>query len=236
MVKNILPVVVEKLELLVDSRLIAQEMGVDHGNWLKNIVQKYQKEIEENFGVFRFKNGKPTLKGGRPEKYCMLTEDQAYYALTLSRNSKKVVELKAKLVRSFAQCRKKLQAVQLEIWQNQSEPEWQKNRQQLKGSNAQLRDAIKAWVDRHSEELSENRKTWVYNNINNKLCQAVAGCNVAKFKRTRSAPNFRDALNKDELKNLEQLETLVIRLIEADISPFLAVEDAKKRLLIWSPS
>jgi phage regulator Rha-like protein len=232
MAKSIIPVEYKESQILVDSRIIAAEMEVDHGNWLKNIVQKYQKEIEENFGVFRFKNGKPTLKGGRPEKYCMLTEDQAYYVLALSRNSKKVVELKAKLVRSFSQCRKQLQIVQLEIEQNQSQSEWQENRQQLKDSNAMLRDAIAAYVIRHQNELSENRKKWIYNNINDKLAIAVTGVNVAKFKRTRYTNCFRDALSKDELRRLENLEMLATRLIDNDVSPFEAIKNAKERLML----
>ena len=109
MTRSLIPVVTKNSEILVDSREIAKEMEVIHAKWINNIVQKYQKEIEENFGVFRFKNAKS--KGGRPEKYCMLTEDQAYYVLTLSRNSPKVVQLKAKLVRSFSQCRMQIEAL-----------------------------------------------------------------------------------------------------------------------------
>ena len=88
MARSLIPVVAKNSEILVDSREIAKEMEVIHAKWINNIVQKYQTEIELNFGVLRFKNAKPKDKVGRPEKYCMLTEDQAYYALTRLRTGK----------------------------------------------------------------------------------------------------------------------------------------------------
>ncbi len=32
--------------LLVDSRLVAEELGVNHKDWLRNVVIKYRQEIE----------------------------------------------------------------------------------------------------------------------------------------------------------------------------------------------
>ena len=43
--------------LVVDSRLIAEILGVNHGDWVRNIIKKYQSEIEEDFGAIRFENG-----------------------------------------------------------------------------------------------------------------------------------------------------------------------------------
>jgi hypothetical protein len=97
-----------------------------------------------------------------------------------------------------------------------------------------LREAIAAYVDRHKDELSENRQKWIYNNVNDKLCKAIVGCNVSKFKRTKYATSFRDALSKEELKTLEDLEMLATKLIDRDVSPFEAIADAKERLLLAS--
>lgn len=235
--KSIVPVEVDKLEPVVDSRIIATEMKVGHKNWVNNTLKKYQKEIEDNFGVLRFKNAKPKKKGGRPERYCMLTEDQAYYALALSRNSRKVVELKAKLVKAFSKCRKQIRYQQMIIDFNRSNPGWLESREQIKESNELLRDAIAAYVQRHSDELSDNRKRFIYNNVNDKLAIALVGCRPAKFKRDRKANTFRDALTKDELKNLEQLEMLVTKLIEqTDLCPLEAVPEAANRLLLKAAS
>lgn len=114
-------------------------------------------------------------------------------------------------------------------------PLWQENRKALKESNSKLRDTIKAYVDRHEDELSANRKKWIFNNVNDKLSIAIAGVNVSKFKRMNHSDSFRDALSKDQLRNLELLESVVIRLIELkDMCPLEAVESAKERLLLMA--
>ena len=59
------------------------------------------------------------------------------------------------------------------------------------------------------------------------------GCRPAKFRRENHTNTFREALNKEHLKDLELLESVVIRLIEQqDMCPLVAVENAKERLLI----
>lgn len=58
---------------VVDSRLIAERLGVGRGDWYRNIILKCQTETEQAFGILRFQNGE--VKGrGQPEKYCLLTE------------------------------------------------------------------------------------------------------------------------------------------------------------------
>lgn len=98
--------------LVVDSRLIAQELGVEHSDWFQNVItnKKFQPSAEQAFGVLRFENGKPSggLKGGRPEKYCLLTEEQATFYMTLSRNTPEVIELKVKLVKAFSEAKRLL--------------------------------------------------------------------------------------------------------------------------------
>ena len=67
------------VSLVVDSRLIAEVLGVNHGDWVRNIIKKYQAEIEEDFGQLRFENGYVNIpNGGKKETvYALLTEDQA---------------------------------------------------------------------------------------------------------------------------------------------------------------
>jgi Phage regulatory protein Rha (Phage_pRha) len=95
--------------LVIDSRLIAQELGIEHESFMKT-VDKYQKQTEQAFGVLRFEIGKPQMgtAGGRPEKYCLLTEEQATFYMTLSRNTPEVVELKIKLVKAFSEAKRLL--------------------------------------------------------------------------------------------------------------------------------
>lgn len=82
----------------VDSRLIAEQLGVKAHN-IFALMKKYQASIEQ-LGILPFKTG--VIQGrGQPEKYALLTEDQAYFLLTLSRNTPKVVALKLNLVKAF---------------------------------------------------------------------------------------------------------------------------------------
>lgn len=96
--------------LVVDSRIVADQLGVNHSDWFRNIIKKYETQIEKGFGVIRFENGKPesNSKGGRPEKFAWLTEDQCLFVMTLSRNTDQVIECKINLVKAFAEARKQL--------------------------------------------------------------------------------------------------------------------------------
>jgi phage regulator Rha-like protein len=97
--------------LVVDSRLVANELGVNHGDWFKNVLLKYQQEIEADFGVIGFENGKPlkASKGGRPERFAWLSEEQATVVMTYSRNTEQVRRCKRQLVRAFAEAKKVIQ-------------------------------------------------------------------------------------------------------------------------------
>lgn len=95
---NIIDIRDIKGEPRIDSRIIARELGIQHGN-LMGTIHKYREQIE-GFGQLPFKTevGKRKQGGGNPLKYSLLNEDQCHFVLTLSRNTQRVVELKAKLV------------------------------------------------------------------------------------------------------------------------------------------
>jgi phage regulator Rha-like protein len=93
--------------LVVDSRLVAEQLGVNHSDWFRNIIKKYESQIQQGFGILRFQNGE--IKGrGQPEKFAWLTEDQCLFVMTLSRNTEQVIECKMNLVKAFSAARKKL--------------------------------------------------------------------------------------------------------------------------------
>lgn len=96
--------------LVVDSRIVANQLGVNHSDWFRNIIKKYESQIEQGFGVLRFQNGEPNggSKGGRPEVFAWLTEDQCLFVMTLSRNTDQVIECKMNLVKAFAEARRQL--------------------------------------------------------------------------------------------------------------------------------
>ncbi len=90
----------------VDSRLLAKQLGGDHANVFE-LVTNYRTDFEQ-LGVVRFQTEKPLpgSKGGRPERFTLLNEDQAYLLLTYRRNTAKVRALKVKLVKSFSSARR----------------------------------------------------------------------------------------------------------------------------------
>lgn len=92
--------------LVVDSRLIATQLGIEHESFIKT-VKKYKKEIEQAFGILRFEIGK--IEGrGRPSEYIFLTEEQATFLMALSRNTPEVVECKKQLVLKFSEAKRLL--------------------------------------------------------------------------------------------------------------------------------
>ncbi len=90
----------------VDSRLIAAQLGIAHRSVIANI-ERYLKHFQ-SFGLMRFKTEavkRPGERGTKYEKYALLNEDQTYFLLSLSRNSERVVDLKARLVMAFREAR-----------------------------------------------------------------------------------------------------------------------------------
>lgn len=104
--ENGLPVVVAKDGPRIDSRVVADLLGIENRALLQNIDARLDKF--KGFGVVTFQMQKPPKgsKGGMPVRYALLTEDQAYFAATLSRNTERAVEVKFQLVLAFREARK----------------------------------------------------------------------------------------------------------------------------------
>lgn len=85
----------------IDTRLLAHHLGNRHQSMFE-LVKIHRADFEE-LGLLRFQTGEPT--GGRPEKFALLNEDQAYLLLTYSRNSARVRPLKIRLVKAFREAR-----------------------------------------------------------------------------------------------------------------------------------
>lgn len=145
-----LPLVTKKAEPRVDSRLLAQHLGNQHKNVIE-MIERYLTQFKI-MGVVPFETEKPIgAAGGRPERFALLNEDQAYFLLSLSRNSERVVNLKAKLVLAFREARRaaELHAEYLPTYHG-------------------LHDQLHALADGASNER------WVHVNMN-KLINKVAG-------------------------------------------------------------
>jgi len=92
-------------ESRVDSRLLAEQLDNKHENSMA-LINRYLGNFKE-FGVVPFQAEKP-LAGtvdGRPERFALLNEGQAFFLLALSRNTKRVVDLKSDLIMAFREAR-----------------------------------------------------------------------------------------------------------------------------------
>jgi phage regulator Rha-like protein len=97
-------------ELVVDSRIIAEQLGIKHKSFL-GTLRGHQSVMEEHFGVLPFETAKPSEDslGGRPETFAWLNEGQANFLMTLSRNTPEVIRQKAGIVKAFAEQKKQLE-------------------------------------------------------------------------------------------------------------------------------
>ncbi len=96
-------------QLVVDSRLIAQELGIQHKNFLANL-DKYIEEIEEDWGTVAFETREFKTSQGNTstERVAFLTEPQATLLMTYSRNTEQVRQCKRQLVRAFEKAKQAL--------------------------------------------------------------------------------------------------------------------------------
>lgn len=95
-----------KTETRVDTRLMAMHLGNQHRHVMA-LIEKYADKFR-GFGQLLFKNavGERNQGGGNPERFALLNEDQAFFLLSLSRNSEQVVDLKVKLIQAFSEARR----------------------------------------------------------------------------------------------------------------------------------
>ena len=100
----------------IDSRIVANELGIEHRALIQSI-RKHQDSIENNFNLVTFEM-LPRLEGqhgGGDLTIAHLTEDQAIFVGSLSRNNQQVIEFKAKIVKAFSIARKSKELTRKEI-------------------------------------------------------------------------------------------------------------------------
>lgn len=97
--------------LAVDSRLIADELGIKHKNLIATI-KKYFDKINQ-FGTLTFETDTFLNSNGARVyiQFCYLNEPQANFVMSLSRNTEIVVEFKFKLVQSFEKAKQVIKEV-----------------------------------------------------------------------------------------------------------------------------
>lgn len=90
----------ERPEPRLDSRIIAEQLDIQHKNLLSTI-ERYTEQLK-SFGTFAFETRK---SAGVPTRYALLNENQCYFLATLSRNTAQVVAFKVWLVKTFSEYR-----------------------------------------------------------------------------------------------------------------------------------
>jgi phage regulator Rha-like protein len=100
-----LALVQSKDEPRIDSRLLAYSLGVKHKATMNQIL-KYREALERfNQVTFKKTVGERKQGGGNAERIALLSEDQAFFVLAMSRNNARVIDLKVKLVQAFSAAR-----------------------------------------------------------------------------------------------------------------------------------
>ncbi|MFZ1326235.1 MAG: Rha family transcriptional regulator [Candidatus Contendobacter sp.] len=100
---SLIPLVVLDNEPRIDSRVIAEQLGVKHIN-VRELIEQYLNDFEE-FGKARFET-EASGKTNQPQKFYLLNEDQAYLLLTYAKNTDQARELKKRLVHAFGHYRR----------------------------------------------------------------------------------------------------------------------------------
>jgi phage regulator Rha-like protein len=100
-------------EARIDSRLLTKHLGNQHHNTMA-LINKHEGAFQ-NFGKVLFKTEPLTdSRTGQKERFALLNEEQAYFLLSLSRNTDTVVNLKVKLIQSFGEYRRAVARYQQE--------------------------------------------------------------------------------------------------------------------------
>ncbi|MFU0822363.1 Rha family transcriptional regulator [Pseudomonas lundensis] len=92
-------------ESRVDSRQLAEQLENKHKNSIA-LIERYSEKFKE-FGLLALETeARPAGQhGGGDVRFALLNEDQAFFLLSLSRNTDRVVELKASLIMAFREAR-----------------------------------------------------------------------------------------------------------------------------------
>ena len=90
----------------VDSRLLVEQLGNKHKNSMA-LIERHLGKFKE-FGLLPFQTEAvktPESRGAKHQRFALLNEDQAFFLLSLSRNTKRVVDLKSDLIMAFREAR-----------------------------------------------------------------------------------------------------------------------------------
>ncbi len=183
-------------DVFTDSLVIAEGTKSKHKH-LKNLIAKYENDLND-FGKVYFLKGTLKTNGGIQEiSYYQLNEEQATFLITLLRNSKVVVAFKKELVKQFYQMRQLLLEKQT--------PHWQNTREESKVSRLMETDEIKRLVEYAKEQGSKNADKYYI--TFSKLANKAVGLDSGQ----------RDNATAGQLNNLVLIENIINNVIKDGI-------------------
>jgi phage regulator Rha-like protein len=111
MMEQLIKVEIKNGVQVIDSRLVANGLEIQHKN-LMETIRKYQEKLEK-LGRVAFETESLETKGGKQDfVFCYLNELQCNFVVTLSRNTEAVVDFKLGLVVAFDQAKKEIKILE----------------------------------------------------------------------------------------------------------------------------
>lgn len=93
---------------LLDSRVAAKELGIEHKS-LRETIEAHS----DSLMISRFETAK-SESAGRPEKFYLLTERQTLLLITMVKNTEEALIAKTNLVDAFMEMRRQLDVIKAE--------------------------------------------------------------------------------------------------------------------------
>ncbi|TRT88127.1 MAG: hypothetical protein EWV82_03225 [Microcystis aeruginosa Ma_AC_P_19900807_S299] len=188
-------------------------------NWIGYSRKDNAKKVlvanfEENYDFQVFLNNKENPLGGRPTEDIYLTVD-CFKQLAMMAGTQKGKEVR----KYFLECERH---VKLLLSQEKN----QKLRASTKFTRRTFTDAVSDYITRHNLSKT-NKGKWLYKNATDRLYKLLFGHNAQKLKQILGATNPRDAMSLIDLRDVECVENLAVRLIDGrNMEPMKAVEAA----------
>ena len=186
----------ERAEIVTDSKIVAKNAQIEHKS-VRLQIDKHLKALQV-FGKLEFSDVKSiNPQGGRPEKIYLLNEHQAMLLFTFLKNTATVVKFKVKLVKMFALMQKELARRKV-------------TREIAVKARKSLTDIIR------DEVPDSTNKRFAYKHYTDLVYKVVLGMNAKKFEVANEIPRgkIRDYLTENQIKKIEDLETLVKGLLK----------------------
>jgi phage regulator Rha-like protein len=191
-------IILENNTPITTSRIIADGIGNKHKNVIE-LIQRHEERIKRFRGVLPFGTEKPKKgsKGGRPQQYYILNEEQTTFLISLMDNSDRVLDFKESLVKQFFQMRKWI-LEQKTIKENEA---YKLQRSKGKVTRLQETDVIKQFIEYAKSQGSTNADR--YYAIISKMENQAFFILKAKY------PNVREILNMEQLAKIEFADLVV---------------------------